>query len=144
MCVVCPFTGSGWPGGHDGGCRMWTSEARERQGVWSMFIGSTMFVWGSDYFSPTIARGGLGAVFSAELLALSSVGTQVVIEVQHKNVEDLNFVALGSIPALTAVGVDFVNLTGIKEQVRFKYTVSGPTPMDGVLVNMLAPAWRPY
>ena len=108
-----------------------------------MVIGTLLLKFGSPYFSPTFARGGLGAVFSAELLGLSSASS-VDIEIQHKNTEDVSFAVLGAIPTLSAAGTDFVNLTGIKEQVRFKYTVNGTTTQDGVHVNVLAPAWRPY
>jgi len=108
-----------------------------------MVIGMLLLKFGSPYFSPTFARGGLGAVFSAELLGLSA-GSSVDIEIQHKNIADLNFAVLGAIPTLSAAGTDFVNLTGIKEQVRLKYTVNGTTVLDGVNVNVLAPAWRPY
>jgi len=107
-----------------------------------MLIGTLLMKHASAYYSPTFGRGGLAAVFSCEVL----LGTTFTldIDIEHKNAEDTTFTLLGSFTQFAAAGVDIKNLTGIKEQVRFKYTVGGATASSFVHFNMLAPAWRPY
>jgi len=107
-----------------------------------MVIGITLLKNATPYYSPTFARGGLAAVFSCEALQ----GTQFTldIDVEHKNMDDTGFTLLGSFTQLNAAGVGSLNESGIKEQVRFKYTVGGAQAYSYVHFNMLAPAWRPY
>ena len=107
-----------------------------------MVIGITLFKNTTAYFSPTFGRGGLAAVFSCE--ALLGTAFTLDIDVEHKHAEDTTFTTLGSFTQIAAEGVGTKNLTGIKEQVRFKYTVGGATASSFVHFNMLAPAWRPY
>ena len=110
-----------------------------------MVVGSTlMMLGGAPYFSPAFGRGGLSAVFSCEALQFSGPGVTLLVTVEHKNNEDLLFVPLGAFPPILAVGVTPLALTGIKEQVRFTYTVAGAVPTDAAHFAMLAPAWRPY
>ena len=97
---------------------------------------------GSARFSPTFGRGGLGAQFACEVFD-NDPGVTMSIAIQHKNHDDVNFTTLGSILAM-AVGVNSVNLTGIKEEVRLAFTINGANPEDTVYANVLAPAWRPY
>jgi hypothetical protein len=97
----------------------------------------------TPYYSPTFGRGGMGAVFGCEVFQVGGTAPTLDIAIEHKNTEDVNFATLGSFTQFVAAGVDTKNLTGIKEQVRFKYTVGG-SDGDAVHFNMLAPAWRPY
>ena len=82
-------------------------------------------------------------MFSCDVLQVGTAGT-LDIDVEHKNPDEVNFMLLGSFTQLTAAGVGTKDLTGIKEQVRFKYTVGGTQAYSFVHFNMLAPAWRPY
>ena len=93
--------------------------------------------------SPTFPRGGLGAVLTVTVLQL--VGTpSIVIEVEHKNSEDTSFSNLGNFASINATGTYSVDLTGIKEEVRFFYNVTAPCMWEKLLLLMTAPAWRPY
>ena len=97
---------------------------------------------GAPRYSPTFSRGGLGAQFAAEVFD-NDPGVTMSIAIQHKNHDDVLFVTLGTI-ATMATGVNSVNLTGIKEDVRFAFTVNGANPEDTVYANVLGPQWRPY
>lgn len=97
---------------------------------------------GNPRLGPTFPRGGLGAQFACEVFD-NDPGVTMSIAIQHKNHDDVVFTTLGTI-ATMAVGVNSVNLTGIKEEVRFAFTVNGANPDDTVYANVLAPAWRPY
>jgi hypothetical protein len=108
-----------------------------------MVIGITLFKNVTPYYSPTFGRGGLAAVFSCEVLLVATAGT-LDIDIEHKNIEDTAFTTLGSFTQFAAAGVDIKNLAGIKEEVRFKYTVGGTQAYSFVHFNMMAPAWRPY
>lgn len=107
-----------------------------------MVIGTTLLKNATAYYSPTFGRGGLGAVFSCEVLQGTSFTLD--IDVEHKNVEDTTWTSLGAFSQFTGAGVDVKDLTGLKEQVRFKYTVGGAQAYSYVHFNMLAPSWRPY
>ena len=108
-----------------------------------MVVGITLLKSATSYYSPTFGRGGLGAIFSCEVLMVGTSGT-LDIDVEHKNAEDTTFSPLGVFTQFTAAGVDIKNLTGIKEQVRFKFTIGGTQAYSFVHFNMLSPAWRPY
>lgn len=97
---------------------------------------------GAPRYSPTFLRGGLGAQFAAEVFD-NDPGVTMSIAIQHKNHEDVLFTTLGTIAAMPA-GVNSVNLTGIKEEVRLAFTINGANAEDSVYANVLAPAWRPY
>lgn len=108
-----------------------------------MVVGITLFKNVTPYYSPTFGRGGLAAAFACELLLVGTGGT-LDIDVEHKNHDDVSFSSLGSFAQLTAPGVEPKDLVGVKEQLRFKYTVGGTQAWSFVHFNMLAPAWRPY
>ncbi len=97
---------------------------------------------GNPRYSPTFPRGGLGAQFAAEVFD-NDPGVTMSIAIQRKNHDEVLFTTLGTI-ATTATGVSSVNLTGIKEEVRFAFTVNGANPEDTVYANVLSPQWRPY
>lgn len=107
-----------------------------------MVIGTTLLRnGGATYFSPVFFRGGQAAVFSVELLVLT--GTSFTIVVQHKNMADTAWTSAGTFGALVAIGIETLDLSGLKEQIRFTYVVVGPNNYDAAHFNMLAPAWRP-
>ena len=109
-----------------------------------MVVGTTLMkLTGAAYYSPSFGRGGNAAVFGCEALIVSS-GASLDIDVEHKNVEDTTWASKGSFTTISAVGVSTKDLSGLKEQIRFKYVVNGATATDAVHFNMLAPAWRPY
>ena len=109
-----------------------------------MIIGFNLFVMGgAAFYSPSFGRGGEAALFSVELLALLGSPT-IAIDVEHKNVEDTTWASAGSFTAITTTGVHTKDLSGLKEELRFKYTPTSATNGDGCNMIVPAPAWRPY
>ena len=108
-----------------------------------MTTGFNLFVMGGTaLYSPSFPSGGESALFSAEVLA--GIGSpSLAISVETKNTEDTTWGVAGSFTAITAVGVASNDVSSLKEEVRFKFTMSGT---DRHAFNMLvpAPAWRPY
>ena len=111
-------------------------------------IGTTIFYLdGNEYYSPEFSRGGLAATFSVDVTQVSlGAAVGLAITVEHRNHEDTTWTSLGSFSSITATGAAQLDLTGIKETVRFKYSFTGgtPTAIDAVHILMMAPSWRPY
>lgn len=108
-----------------------------------MVVGITLLkLDGSDYFSPTFSRGGLSALFSLEVLIITATALGVIVE--HKNLEDTSFTTAGTFSSITSTGVKTLTVTGLKEEIRLKFTLTGSNAYDAVHINVLAPAWRPY
>lgn len=100
---------------------------------------------GSPYLSRHFERCGFSAVFRAQILNVSTAG-DLTIDIEHKNADETSFsllisFATASVPSL--IEVDTIG-NGIKEQLRFKYTVGGSSEYDAVTFLMLAPTWRLY
>jgi hypothetical protein len=109
----------------------------------SLTTGFNLLVMGGTaLYSPSFPRGGEAALFSVEVLALLG-SPSIAIDVQHKNYDDIAWTSAGSFSAITTIAVHPKDLSGLKEEIRFKYTLSGT---DGHGCNMLVaePAWRPY
>ncbi len=107
-----------------------------------MVIGITLFLLANGaYHSPAFPRGGPGAVFSAEVYQMTAVGLTIVVE--HKNVEDTSWANAGSFAVWSAAGVKTLDVSGLKELVRFAYAVSGNNGYEGVHFGVFAPAWKP-
>ena len=109
-----------------------------------MVVGTTLIVstTGAAYYSPTFPRGGEAALFSVEVTQVHSVS--FTVDVEHRNEEDTTWTSAGAFTAVTATGVSTKDITGIKELVRLKYTVTGTAGSAMVHFIMPAPAWRPY
>ena len=110
-----------------------------------MVVGTTLFKGGgNDYFSPPLPRGGLAATFAVDVDNV--IGTpSVTITVQHRNQEDTSWTDAGSFSAITAAGQSTVDVTSLKEVLRFKYAFdAGDAALDGFHFLMQAPSWRPY
>ena len=108
-----------------------------------MTTGFNLFVMGGTaLYSPAFPRGGEAALFSAEVLA--KIGSpSLSIDIEHKNTEDTSWTSAGTFTAITTTGVFTQDITGLKEEIRIKFTMTGT---DGHAVNLLMPepAWRPY
>jgi hypothetical protein len=108
-----------------------------------MVIGITLMkLGGTPYYSPQFPRGGNAAVFAAEVLNLST-GAGLDIIVQHKNSDETSWTTAGTFASIGAADVETLEVTGLKEEIRFRYSVTGNDEYDAVHFNMLAPAWRP-
>jgi hypothetical protein len=97
---------------------------------------------GGTQYSPSFPRGGLSAVFGVEIFFVDA-SASLTVGIEHKNIEDTSYSLLGSLASLTS-SVNMLPLSGIKELVRFAYTVNGSNAYDTVYANILAPMWRPY
>jgi hypothetical protein len=108
-----------------------------------MVVGITLLkMSGGTYESPPFSRQGLQALFAVDILKLTA--TSLLIDIEHKNIEDTSWASLGSFASITSTGINTVGHAGIKELVRFVYTITASNDWDGVHLNMLAPAWADY
>ena len=98
---------------------------------------------GSTQYSPPFPRGGLAATFVVQVLQL--VGSpSLSVRIEHKNLEDTVFALAATFSAIATVSVNEQDASGLKEVVRLGYTITATNAWEGVLINVLAPAWRPY
>jgi hypothetical protein len=108
-----------------------------------MTIGDTYRRFGGAVqYGPTFPRGGNAAVFAVEVFA-ADAGAALTVIVEHKNASDTSWTTLATLAGLTA-GVNTQTATGIKEQLRLSFAVTGTNAWDSVYANVLAPSWRPY
>ena len=99
---------------------------------------------GATKYSPTFPRGGLAANFEVEVLDLIGSPTDLVAVVEHKNIEDTTFAVAGPFAVIGSINVFNINVTGLKEQVRYAFTPAATNPWEGFYILLPAPAWRPY
>ncbi|MGQ0615116.1 MAG: hypothetical protein ACT4PV_15395, partial [Planctomycetaceae bacterium] len=105
--------------------------------------GTTLFkLDGSAYTTPEFPRGGLSAYFTLQVTHVSA-GPTLNVDLETRNEEDTTRTVAASFDAITAVGVAAKDVTGRKELVRLKLTVSGATAAAAVHFILPAPAWRP-
>lgn len=113
-----------------------------------MVVGTTIFFLdGNPYYSPEFGRGGLAATFSVDVTQVAlGAGVALGIEVEHRNSEDTAWSSVGSFSGITSTGASSLDVTGLKEIVRFKYTFQGGAPVSTESAHFLmqAPSWRPY
>ena len=110
-----------------------------------MIVGTTLFKLNGDpYYSPQFSRGGNSATFSIEIFQLAGASVALACDVEHKNAEDTSWTTLVSFSPMNSPQVQTVLGSAIKEQLRFKYNVTGLAATVGVSFNVLAPQWRPY
>lgn len=110
----------------------------------SMVVGTTLLVLDRQpYFSPSFPRGGLAATFAVKVDQFVGV-TTFDIEVEHRDEDDPLFSSAGAFASITGDGPFNVDLGGLKQIVRFKYTFTGGSSSDGVHFYMQSPSWRPY
>ena len=110
-----------------------------------MLVGFYIFKGdGSTQYSPSFPRQGLAATFLAQ--ALQRVGTtpSLTIGVEHRNRDETSFVNASSFGAITNSGnPQTLDISALKEEIRFSYTLTATNAWEGFLINILAPAWRP-
>ena len=99
---------------------------------------------GNPYYGPSFPRGGLAGTFPFDITHISG-GPTFRIEVEHRDEHDTSFTVAGTIGGITAANPVSVDITGIKQIVRYKYTFdAGDDPTDMVHFVAQAPSWRPY
>jgi len=108
-----------------------------------MIVGTTLMYSSTPYFSPTFPRGGLAALFSWEIRLVEG-SSALTVDIEHKNEEDTSFTSAGSIGSMSNEGTYSKDTSGLKEQIRLKFLVSGGSSGDYIHVVLAPPAWRPY
>jgi len=108
-----------------------------------MIVGVTLMkLAGSAYHSLPFSRRGDSALFSAYVQQVSEAPS-LAIDVEHKNVEDTAWTTAGSFSAITTAGIATKDLSGLKEQIRYKMTITAGTPTAAVHFYIDRPSWRP-
>jgi len=111
-----------------------------------MIVGTTIIHDGNGtvpYYSPAFPRGGLAALFSVNVTHVGGT-PDLDIAVEHKNAEDTTWSSAGTFTTISTVGVASKDLSGLKEQLRLKFTYSAGSLGNFTHVIVAAPAWRPY
>ena len=107
-------------------------------------VGTTLIkLDGTEYYSPSFPRGGLAATFSVDVTHFHGV-TNITITVQHRDENETTWTDADSFTPITAAGTKTLDVTGLKQILRFKYAFTGGNAEDGVHFIMQAPSWRPY
>lgn len=109
-----------------------------------MIVGTTVHkLGGNPYHSPVIARGGGAARFPIDVTNIWSAN--VTFTVQHKNTEDTNWVNAGAFPVINAVSPVSLDVSGLKEEIRFELTFDQGDPPEAASHFLIqVPSWRPY
>jgi hypothetical protein len=94
------------------------------------------------YYSPPFRRGGEAAVFSIEMTVRHGACT-LVMEVEHRNIEDSSWSSVGNV-SVNALGAVTLDLSGLKEEIRFKFTFSAGALGNFVQIFLPAPMWLPF
>jgi len=109
-------------------------------------LGEALVTGTSGALSPWFERFGDSATFSCQVVALS-VATRLTVVIESKNYGDTDAgVTAGGTITFMAIGVAMARVAGLKELVRFKYTVDfykSPHDTSGVAhFRALPPAWE--
>lgn len=107
-------------------------------------LGDTLVVDGAltPYYSPPFGRGGESAVFSVEMTVRHGACT-LVMDVEHRNVEDSSWSSVGTV-SVSALGAVTLDLSGLKEELRLKFTFSAGALGNFVQILVPAPMWLPF
>jgi hypothetical protein len=98
----------------------------------------------TPYHTTPFPRRGNAALFSIQTTHYAS-GLTLNATVQHRNLEDASWTNAGSFSGITAAGLSTLDLSALKEQIRFAFTFSGSGALkDFYRVFIPPPAWRPY
>ncbi|MCK6458556.1 MAG: hypothetical protein L6Q95_01515 [Planctomycetes bacterium] len=98
----------------------------------------------TPYYTTPFARRGLAALFSIQTTHVRGALTLNAV-VQHKNREDTSWSNAGSFSGITALGLSSLDVTSLKEEIRFAFTFSGAGSLGHFFrVFIPPPAWRPY
>jgi hypothetical protein len=112
-----------------------------------MILGFNLFYDGvgtTPFYTNPFPRRGLAALFSLQTTHVPASLT-LNASVQHKNLEDASWTTAGVFSGITAVGLSTLDLSGLKEELRFSFTFSGTGGIGNFFrVFVPPPAWRPY
>lgn len=107
-----------------------------------MLDGFFIFKGTVSKFTPPFPRGGLAALFGINLQDLWGASPALDCEVQHKNFDDTSWTTLASFTTMSTIGIHTADVTGLKEEIRLKFTVAGTAAANGVYLGVLTPMWR--
>ena len=112
-----------------------------------MILGFNLFydtIGTTPFRSNPFPRRGMAALFSIQTSHVRS-GLTLNVAIQHKNREDTSWTTAGTFSGITAVGVTTLDLSMLKEEIRYSFTYSGSGFRgDFFRVFIPPPAWRPY
>ena len=110
-----------------------------------MVVGTTVFkLDGNSYLSPEFHRGGLAGTFAIDVTNVANT-PNFTVKVQHRNSEDTSFTTAGTFSTITATGKTTLDVSGLKEIVRFEYSFDVGDGSDAAVhFLMQPPSWRPY
>jgi len=98
----------------------------------------------TPYYTTSFPRRGNAALFSIQTTHVRG-GLNLHAFVQHKNREDASWASAGGFAVITAAGVATLDLSSLKEEIRFSFTFSGSGALGAFFrVFIPPPAWRPY
>ena len=106
-----------------------------------MYIGQYLPV-GSDVYSPWFPREADNAIFTFETIDKDTASSpDLTVKVYHKNTETAGpgaeLTAASAFASIDSTKYESGRFTGLKEMVRFKFSVTG----SWVLFRMLQPTW---
>jgi hypothetical protein len=99
---------------------------------------------GATKYTATFPRGGLAANFQVQVLDLVGSPTDLIAQIEHKNIEDTSFAVAGTFSPISSISITSLSVTGIKEQVRYAFSPTASNDWEGFYILLPAPAWRPY
>ena len=105
-----------------------------------MMIGELIQTSTTPVYSPPVPRGGDAGLFAIDALQVSTGSPSLAVDVEHKNYSDTSWTTAGAFAAITATGVTSKHISGLKEQVRLKFTMSGSGDWERIFV--LEPSWE--
>ena len=109
-----------------------------------MFLGQTITKFdGVAWTSPPFPRGGDAATFVVECSHVHHSAT-LSVSLEHKNVEDTSYSTLTTLADITTTGVTVASASGIKEELRWKATITTADAEDAAVIIPYEPVWRPY
>ena len=113
-----------------------------------MILGFNIFceiAGNAPYRTNPFPRRGLSALFSIQTTHVSGTGNPTLNAiVQHKNREDTSWTTAGSFAAIMGAGLKTLDVSGLKEEIRFSFTFGGGSSGAFLRVFIPPPAWRPY
>lgn len=106
-----------------------------------MILGDLILKMNGDaYCGPTIARSTMSALFAVQVTNMSGSPTLSVV-VQHRNRDDVAWGTAASFTAITTDGKYQAAATGLKELIRYTFTITAGPSTSGACVFAAAPQW---
>jgi len=109
-----------------------------------MIEGTTLIrLDGATYYSPQFRRQGNAAVFALDLTSVYHTPS-LEFRVEHREETETSWATAGIISPITATGVHTLDVSGLKEILRFMYRFISTDPEDAVRFSGPSASWRPY